>query len=225
MGSGELETHFAARVGDSSLRRAGFIRSRTYAARKSGLTGCKILILELKSGWWIELINLSLKKSRNLAYNKKRGSSKTMAPLKKQEKIAEILLVENNPGDVRLMQESLGHGRVRSRLHTIGDGEEALAFLRQSGKYLHSVRPDIILLDLNLPCKNGQEVLAEIKRSPHLGSIPVVVWTTSDSEQDIRSTYELHANCYITKPVDFDQYLRVVRMIEDFWLTIARLPS
>jgi two-component system, chemotaxis family, response regulator Rcp1 len=137
----------------------------------------------------------------------------------------DILLVEDNPGDVRLTIEALKDGKVRNRLNVAADGVEALAFLRREGKYADAPRPDVILLDLNLPKKDGREVLAEIKDDESLRRIPVVVLTTSSSEQDILRTYNLHANCYITKPVDLDQFIQVVKGIEDFWLTIVKLPT
>jgi two-component system, chemotaxis family, response regulator Rcp1 len=137
----------------------------------------------------------------------------------------DILLVEDNPGDVRLTQEALREGKVRNRLSIARDGVEALRFLRREGEYADAPRPDVILLDLNLPKKDGREVLAEIKADDSLKRIPVVVLTTSSSEQDILRTYDLHANCYITKPVDLDQFIEVVKGVEDFWLTIVKLPS
>jgi CheY-like chemotaxis protein len=136
----------------------------------------------------------------------------------------EILLVEDNPGDVRLTQEAFKEGKVRNNLHVAVDGVEAMAFLRREGKYADAVRPDIILLDLNLPKKDGREVLAEIKGDLELKRIPVVVLTTSEAEQDILRAYGLHANCYITKPVDLDQFMSVIQSIEDFWLTVVKLP-
>ncbi len=136
----------------------------------------------------------------------------------------EILLVEDNPGDVRLTAEVLKDAKVRNRLSVVADGVEALAFLRSERPYVQSPRPDLILLDLNLPRKSGRKVLAEIKSAPDLSRIPVVVLTTSASEDDIRASYDLHANCYITKPVDLDQFIRVVKSIEDFWFTIVQLP-
>ena len=136
----------------------------------------------------------------------------------------EILLVEDNPGDVRLTQEAFKEGKVRNNLSVVEDGLEALAFLRREGKYAGAPRPDLILLDLNLPRKDGRLVLADIKEDPKLRSIPVVILTTSKAEEDIVRTYNLHANCFITKPVDLDQFIRVVRCIEDFWLTIVKLP-
>jgi two-component system, chemotaxis family, response regulator Rcp1 len=136
----------------------------------------------------------------------------------------EILLVEDNPGDVRLTQEALKEGKVRNNMFVAGDGEEALAFLRRQGTYAKATRPDLILLDLNLPRKSGREVLEEIKTDPDLKRIPVVVLTVSKAEQDVLKSYELHANCYITKPVDLEQFLNVVKSIEDFWLTVVMLP-
>ena len=136
----------------------------------------------------------------------------------------EILLVEDNPGDVRLTQEVLRDGKVRNNMHVVKDGVDAISFLHQTGDYAGAPRPDIILLDLNLPKKDGREVLAEIKANHDLKNIPVVVLTTSSAEQDIFRSYDLHANCYITKPVDLDQFIRVIRSIEDFWLTIVKLP-
>ena len=138
---------------------------------------------------------------------------------------AEILLVEDNPGDVRLTREALKEGKVLNHLNVVDDGVEALAFLRREDKYANAVRPDLILLDLNLPKKDGREVLAEIKADVGLKKIPVVILTTSAAEQDVLKTYDLHANCYITKPVDLEQFIKIVRLIEDFWFTIARLPS
>ena len=137
----------------------------------------------------------------------------------------EILLVEDNPGDVRLTRESLRDGRVLNRLHDVGDGVEALAFLRRQGRHAEAPRPDLILLDLNLPRKNGQETLREIKEDPALRSIPVVILTSSKAEEDIVRSYQLHANCYITKPIDLGQFLHVVRSIEDFWFTVVRRPG
>ena len=137
----------------------------------------------------------------------------------------EILLVEDNPGDVRLTIEALKEGKVSNNLQTVNDGVDALAYLRKQGKFADAVRPDLVLLDLNLPKKNGREVLEEIKQDSDLKRLPVVVLTTSNAEQDVMKTYDLHANCYITKPVDLEQFLKVVRSIEDFWLTIVRLPN
>lgn len=140
------------------------------------------------------------------------------------ERRVEILLVEDNPGDVRLTIEALKDGRVSNTLNVVSDGVEAIEYLRKQGKHADAHRPDLILLDLNLPRKDGREVLAEIKADRHLRTIPVVVLTTSQAEDDILRVYNCNANCYIAKPVDFDQFMRVVRSIEDFWLTIVKLP-
>jgi len=136
----------------------------------------------------------------------------------------EILLVEDSPGDVRLAQEVFKEAKVRNELHVVHNGEEAMDFLRKKGKYEEASRPDIVLLDLNLPRMNGHEVLAEIKKDPDLKRIPVVVLTVSKDEEDILKSYNLYANCFITKPVDLAQFLEVVKSIEDFWLTIVKLP-
>jgi CheY-like chemotaxis protein len=136
----------------------------------------------------------------------------------------EVLLVEDNPGDVRLTREALREGKVRNNLHLVPDGVEAVAFLRREGRYADVPRPDLILLDLNLPKKGGREVLEDIKNDPRLKRIPVVVLTTSQAEQDILESYRLGANAYVTKPVDLEQFLRVVKSIEEFWLQIVRLP-
>ena len=136
----------------------------------------------------------------------------------------EILLVEDNHADVRLTQEALREGKVKNNLAVARDGEEAIRMLRREPPYTGAVRPDLILLDLNLPRKDGREVLQEIKADPALKSIPVVVLTTSSAEVDILKMYELHANCYITKPVDLEQFIHVVKSIDDFWLSIVRLP-
>ena len=136
----------------------------------------------------------------------------------------EILLVEDNPADIRLAQEAFKDAKVHNILYTVGDGVEAMAFLRRQGKYADVARPDLILLDLNLPKKDGREVLAEIKTDEHLKLIPVVILTVSKDEEDILKTYNLHANCYITKPIDFEQFMKVVKGIEEFWLTIVKLP-
>jgi CheY-like chemotaxis protein len=138
---------------------------------------------------------------------------------------AEFLLVEDNPGDVRLTQEALKESKLRNNLSVVGDGVEAMAFLRQEGKYAGAPRPDLIFLDLNLPRKSGREVLAEIKADASLRRIPVVVITSSEAEQDILATYDLHVNCYVNKPVDLDQFIKVVRSVSTFWLTIVKLPS
>jgi CheY-like chemotaxis protein len=137
----------------------------------------------------------------------------------------EILLVEDSPADVDLTREALEDAKVHNNLHIASDGVEALAFLRREGRHADAPHPDLILLDLNLPRKDGREVLAEIKADPLLRRIPVVVLTTSEAEQDIIQSYDLHANCYVTKPVDLDAFMHVVRSIEDFWLAIVKLPS
>jgi len=136
----------------------------------------------------------------------------------------ELLFVEDNPGDVRLTQEALEEKKVRINVHVVWDGVEALDYLRREGEYADAVRPDVILLDLNLPKKDGREVLAEIKADTKLKSIPVVILTTSKAEEDIIKTYNLHANCFVTKPTDLDQFVKVVQSIEDFWFTIVKLP-
>jgi two-component system, chemotaxis family, response regulator Rcp1 len=137
----------------------------------------------------------------------------------------EILLVEDNPGDVDLTKEALKDAKVFNRLSVADDGAKAVDFLYRRGEYANAPRPDLILLDLNLPKKDGRQVLAEIKAAPELADIPVVILTTSDAEEDIFRAYHLHANCYITKPVDFKQFLKVVKTIEEFWLTVVRLPK
>ena len=140
-------------------------------------------------------------------------------------KAAEILLVEDNPGDVRLTMEALKEGKLTNHVSVAGDGVEALAFLRKEGKYAGAARPDIILLDLNLPKKDGREVLGDIKKDPEFRRIPVVILTTSAAEQDILKAYDLHANCYINKPVDFDHFMQVVKLVDDFWFSVVLLPS
>ncbi|MEA3154264.1 MAG: hypothetical protein QOK44_1853 [Betaproteobacteria bacterium] len=136
----------------------------------------------------------------------------------------EILIVEDNPGDVRLTKEALKEGKVYNNLHWAKDGVEALEFLRREGRHANAPRPDIILLDLNLPRKDGREVLLEIKTDDRLKQIPVVVLTTSKAEQDVLRSYDLHANCYVTKPVDLDKFIVVVQSIDRFWLTVVTLP-
>lgn len=137
----------------------------------------------------------------------------------------EILLVEDNAGDVRLTQEVLKSSKVRNNLIVASNGQEALNCLRKEGKYANSTRPDVILLDLNLPLMDGREVLEKIKVDPEFKRIPVVILTTSKAEEDILKTYNLHANCYITKPVDLEQFVKVVQTLEDFWLAIVKLPN
>lgn len=137
---------------------------------------------------------------------------------------AEVLLVEDNPGDVRLTREALKEGSGRTRLSVVQDGVELLAYLRRREPFGDAVRPDLILLDLNLPRMDGRQVLQEIKTDPSLTTIPVIVFTSSQAEQDIVRSYELGANCYVTKPMDLDEFIHVLRMIESFWLTVAQLP-
>jgi two-component system response regulator len=136
----------------------------------------------------------------------------------------EILLVEDNPGDADLTREAMENNKMHVAMHVVGDGVEAMAFLRRTGKYVNAPRPDIVLLDLNLPKKDGKEVLAEIKADQDLKRIPVVILTISKDEEDILKSYNLHANCYITKPIDLNQFVKVAKSIEDFWLTIVKLP-
>lgn len=136
----------------------------------------------------------------------------------------EILLVEDNLGDIRLTREALADGKVRNNLHVVRDGVDALNFLFKKGEFKNAVRPDLILLDLNLPKKDGREVLNEIKNDENLKTIPVVILTVSKAEEDVLRAYNLHANCYITKPLNLSQFIEVVRAIECFWLTIVKLP-
>ena len=137
----------------------------------------------------------------------------------------EILLVEDNPGDSRLAVEAMKESKLKNNLYVVEDGVEAMNFLYKIGKYSDMPRPDLIILDLNLPKKDGREVLAEIKSDDRLKRIPVVILTISKAEEDILKSYNLHANCFITKPLDLDQFMKVVRSIEEFWLTIVRLPN
>jgi two-component system, chemotaxis family, response regulator Rcp1 len=143
----------------------------------------------------------------------------------KKTRPVNILLIEDNPGDVRLTQEAFKEGRLAVNLSVVMDGVEAIMFLRKLGDHQNAISPDLILLDLNLPKKDGREVLAEVKSDPDLKRIPVVVLTTSNAEQDILKTYNLHANCYINKPVDFEKFFDVIQKIEDFWLATAILPT
>ncbi|HEY3470893.1 MAG TPA: response regulator [Amycolatopsis sp.] len=136
----------------------------------------------------------------------------------------DILLVEDDPGDVLMTREAFEHQKIRNALHVASDGVEALEFLNRKGRFRTAPRPGLILLDLNLPRKDGREVLGEIKRDPDLRTIPVVVLTTSEAEEDIARSYDLHANAYVTKPVDFEKFVEVVRKIDDFWLTVVKLP-
>ena len=143
----------------------------------------------------------------------------------KHHKPVEILLVEDNPGDIRLTEEALREGRVSNNLHKVENGVEAMAFLRRRGKYADAAHPDLVLLDLNLPLKDGREVLEEIKSDQQLKRIPVIVLTTSSAEVDILHTYDNHGNAYITKPIDLDQFVKAIKAIEDFWFKIAMLPG
>ncbi|HPE98199.1 MAG: response regulator [Chitinophagales bacterium] len=142
-----------------------------------------------------------------------------------QPEVMNILLVEDNPGDIRLTQEAFKEGTIPKTLHVVKDGVEAMEFLRQRGKYAEAPMPDIILLDLNLPRKDGREVLADIKADEHLRFIPVIILTTSDSEQDISRAYSLYANCFVTKPVDLEQFIFIIRQIEIFWFQVTKLPT
>jgi CheY-like chemotaxis protein len=137
----------------------------------------------------------------------------------------EILLVEDNPGDVRLTQEAFRQNKIRNKLNVVNDGEQALAYLRRQGPYAGVARPGLILLDLNLPRVDGREVLAQIKSDPELRHIPVVILTTSQAEEDIVKSYALHANCYISKPVDLERFMQVVKEVEHFWLSVVNLPK
>jgi len=144
-----------------------------------------------------------------------------------QEKVGkpiEILLVEDNAADVRLTREAFDDAKVLNNLNVVGDGVEAMAYMRREGKYGNATRPDLVLLDLNMPRKDGREVLAEVKADPDLMRIPVVILTVSKAEEDVLKSYNLHANCYISKPVNLAQFLKVVASIESFWLTIVELP-
>lgn len=137
----------------------------------------------------------------------------------------EILLVEDSPSDADLTEEALNNGNIIKNLHWVQDGVEALAFLLQQGKYSNAPRPDVVLLDLNLPKKDGRAVLAEIKADENLKLIPVIILTTSAAESDIHKIYELQGNCYITKPIDLDQFISVVQLIKEFWLSLVKLPK
>ncbi len=141
------------------------------------------------------------------------------------KKVIEMLLVEDNPGDVRLIKEAFNEGKINNNMNVVENGVEALDYLRREGKYADAARPDLILLDLNLPKMDGREVLKEIKYDASLKRIPVVILTTSDAEEDILTTYGFYANCFITKPIDLYDFIKVVRFIEDFWFTIVKLPK
>jgi CheY-like chemotaxis protein len=137
----------------------------------------------------------------------------------------EVLLVEDDPGDVLLIREAFDFNKVHNNLNVVNDGEQALAYLRREGEYSESLRPDLVLLDLNLPRKDGREVLAEVKADESLRAIPIVVLTTSEAEEDVLKSYQLHANAYVTKPVDFERFVSIVRQIDDFFVSVVRLPS
>ena len=144
--------------------------------------------------------------------------------MEKMGRPVQMLLVEDNPGDVRLTKENLRDAKIMVKLHVVGDGVEAMAFLHQEGKYASAPCPDLVLLDLNLPKKDGREVLAEIKQDPDLRRIPVVVLTISSAEEDVLKSYNLHANAYVTKPLNLEQFGKITKAIKDFWLTIVKLP-
>ena len=148
-----------------------------------------------------------------------------MTTLQNSSDAIEILLVEDNPGDAELARQAMKDSKIRNNLHHVEDGDAALQFLRRLPPYENAPRPGLILLDLNLPGRDGREVLEEIKTDPSLKSIPVVILTTSSSDADILKSYELHANCFITKPIDFNQFVQVTRSIENFWLSIVMLPA
>jgi two-component system, chemotaxis family, response regulator Rcp1 len=152
------------------------------------------------------------------------ASDRRQPEMKPQRKALEILLVEDNPADVRLTAEAFKDTDVHHSLHSVRDGVEAMAYLRKQNPFSHVPRPDVVLLDLNLPRKDGREVLAEIKADPDLRRIPVVVLTTSQADRDLAQAYDLHANCYITKPLEFDRFISVVGHIRDFWLSAVTLP-
>ena len=141
-----------------------------------------------------------------------------------QARTVDVLLVEDDPGDVLMTREAFEHHKIRNALHVAADGVEALEFLNREGRFRAAPRPGLILLDLNLPRKDGRELLGEIKQDPQLRTIPVVVLTTSEAEEDIVRSYELHANAYVTKPVDFEKFIEVVRKIDDFWVSVVQLP-
>src|SRR3972149_3301870 len=147
-----------------------------------------------------------------------------MSPMENNVKPVEILLVEDNPGDARLTIEAMREAKVRNRMHVVEDGVEAMEFLRRQGRFGDAPRPDLILLDLNLPRKDGREVLAEVKADSDLKRIPVVVLTTSRAEEDVIRAYDLHANCYVTKPVDLAQFMKIVAQIDEFWVNVVTLP-
>jgi CheY-like chemotaxis protein len=141
-----------------------------------------------------------------------------------QVEMIDVLLVEDDAGDILLIEEAFADNKLRNRLHVVRDGVEALAFLRREGEYADAPQPDLVLLDLNLPRKDGREVLAEVKSDESLRQIPIVVLTTSKAEEDVLRSYKLHANAYVTKPVDFDRFIEVVRQIDEFFVTVVKLP-
>ena len=147
-----------------------------------------------------------------------------MSTMENNTQPIEILLVEDNPGDARLTIEAMREAKVRNRIHVVEDGVEAMEFLRRQGRFGDAPRPDLILLDLNLPRKDGREVLAEVKADPDLKRIPIVVLTTSRAEEDVLRAYNLHANCYVTKPVDLEQFMKIVSQIDEFWVKVVTLP-
>ena len=147
-----------------------------------------------------------------------------MSSMENDTRSIEILLVEDNPGDARLTIEAMREAKMRNRIHVVEDGVEAMAFLRRQGSFGEAPRPDLILLDLNLPRKDGREVLAEVKADPDLKRIPVVILTTSRAEEDVMRAYDLHANCYVTKPVDLAQFMKIVSQIDEFWVKVVTLP-
>jgi CheY-like chemotaxis protein len=142
-----------------------------------------------------------------------------------EPRLIEVLLVEDDPGDVLLTREAFEHQKVANRLHIVNNGEDAISFLRKQGQYADAPEPDLVLLDLNLPGMHGREVLAAVKEDPKLQTIPVVVLTTSEAEEDVLRSYQLHANAYVTKPVDFDRFMAVVRAIDEFFVSVVRLPT
>jgi chemotaxis family two-component system response regulator Rcp1 len=148
-----------------------------------------------------------------------------MSSMNEDTRSVEILLVEDNEGDAALVQEAMRAAKMTNRMHIVEDGVEAMTFLRREGRFADAPRPDIILLDLNLPKKDGRQVLAEVKADADLKCIPVVVLTTSDAEEDVLRAYELHANCYVTKPVDFAKFMQVVKQIDEFWIKVVTLPG
>ena len=141
------------------------------------------------------------------------------------DKPIQILLVEDNPADIDLTREGFEVGKLKNDLHVVTDGIEAMRFLRKEGEHASAPRPDLMLLDLNLPKKDGREVLAEIKQDPGLQRIPVVILTSSDAEEDVVKSYQLHANCYIRKPVNLERFMKIVSTVEDFWFTVVKLPG